>query len=73
MIKKGGTYLTVDPTQTSGSVVDLHRIWATRIPVVVVRIHRLSLRKRYDVRASNGTEFSTGRLERFKEVRLGAG
>ncbi len=68
MIKVGKKYLTIDPTKDSGSVVDLRRIWATRIPVEVVRIRRLGL-LRYDVRTEDGTEFSTNRLLPLKKVR----
>jgi hypothetical protein len=65
----GETYLAVDPAETSGSVVDLHRVWATRIPVVVVKVHVFRARNRYDVRGLDGREWSTGRLEELKPVR----
>jgi hypothetical protein len=68
MIKVGLTYLAVDPTETSGSVVDLHRVWATRVPVVVVRVHVFKTRNRYDVKGPDGTEWSTGRLEPLNQV-----
>jgi hypothetical protein len=68
VIRVGETYLAVDPAQTTGNRMDLHRIWAGRIPVVVCRVHYLKIRYRYDVRASDGTEFSTGRLERRRKV-----
>jgi hypothetical protein len=68
--KVGSKYLAVDPSKDSGSVVDLRRIWATRVPVEVVRVHHFKVRNRYDVRTEDGTQFSTGRLLRAKKVEV---
>jgi hypothetical protein len=69
MLKVGEIYLAIDPTTTSGSLVDLHRIWAERVPVELVTIHRARIRNRYTVRGPDGTEWETGRLEPLKQVR----
>ena len=68
----GETYLAIDPTKTTGGLVDLHRIWAERVPVVLVKIHRARVRNRYTVRGSDGTEWETGRLAPLKQVRYQA-
>ena len=61
-MKKGKKYLAIDPNQNSGSVVDIRRVWAARVPVEVVKVHPFRVRNRYDVRTSDGIKFSTGRL-----------
>jgi len=68
-MKVGETYLAIDPTTTTGSLVDLHRIWAERVPVELVEIHWARIRNRYTVRGPDGTEWDTGRLEPLKPVR----
>lgn len=74
MAKVGEMYLTTNPQTTSARLVDLHKIWAERVPVELVKIHRGRIRNRYTVRAEDGTEWETGRLEPMREVRsrLGA-
>jgi hypothetical protein len=68
-MKVGDMYLAIDPTQMSGAVVDIRRIWAERVPVELVQIHRARIRNRYTVRGPDGTEWDTGRLEPLKPVR----
>lgn len=70
MKRVGKRYLAIDPIQNSGSVVDIRRVWAARVPVTVVKVHPLRVRNRYDVRTDNGITFATGRLQSLKETRL---
>jgi hypothetical protein len=68
MIKVSQKYLTVNPNKTSGAVVDLHRIWAERVPVRVVKVHMFRIRNRYEVEDADGRKWSTGRLLRIKKA-----
>jgi hypothetical protein len=72
MIHVGGTYLAVNPFKTSGSVVDIRRIWTERVQVTVLRIHKFRIRNKYEVEDADGNRWETGRLEPIKQVRLGA-
>jgi hypothetical protein len=65
-IKKDGIYLALDPLHNSGQVVDIRRIWLPREEVKVVKIHRFSIRGRYEVVNRSGKQFTTGRLEKAK-------
>jgi hypothetical protein len=60
-MRTGRTYLMVDPSEDSDRALDLHRVLARRVRVQLVKIHILSLRRRYEV-VYNGETYRTGRL-----------
>jgi hypothetical protein len=60
-MRTGRTYLMVDPAEDSDKALDLRRVWTRRVRVQLVKVHILSLRRRYEV-VYNGETYRTGRL-----------
>jgi hypothetical protein len=64
-MKIGEIYLMLDPNFNSEAFFSLHRLAMPRVPVTLVKRHRMSIRRHYEVEY-HGRRYRTGRLEQVK-------
>jgi hypothetical protein len=64
-MKPGKVYLMIDPNYDTDDIFYLQRLVLPRVPVTLLKIHRASIRGRYEVEHL-GRKYRTGRLGKVK-------